>query len=77
MMEKLRTQKKLLVPSILFFLTIADNLNFLQEVSVDAISFLREVFPIKFPGIKTIPTTDTEIKNIIHSLKAKNWWNNK
>jgi hypothetical protein len=34
--------------------------------------FLKKAFPRKFPGIKTIPTTKTEIKSIIHSLKAKN-----
>jgi hypothetical protein len=36
-----------------------------------AISFLKEGFPRIFSGIKTIPTTETEIKSIIHSLKAK------
>jgi hypothetical protein len=36
------------------------------------ISFLKEVLSRKFPGIKTIPTTETEIKGIIKSLKAKN-----
>jgi hypothetical protein len=41
-------------------------------VRADAISFLREAIPRKFPGIETIPTTETEIKIIIHSLKAKN-----
>jgi hypothetical protein len=30
----------------------------------DAISFLKEAFPKTFPGIKTIPTTGTEIKCI-------------
>jgi hypothetical protein len=38
----------------------------------DAISFLKEAFPRKFPGIKTIPTTKTEIKSIIHSIEARN-----
>jgi hypothetical protein len=42
-----------------------------QEVRGDAISFLEDAFPRKFPGIKTIPTTETEIKSIIHSFKAK------
>jgi hypothetical protein len=37
----------------------------------DAISFLKAAFPVKFPGIKTIPITETEIKIIIHSLKSK------
>jgi hypothetical protein len=38
----------------------------------DFISFLKDVFHVKFPGIKIIPTTKTEIKSIIHSLKSKN-----
>jgi hypothetical protein len=37
----------------------------------DPISFLKEAFPGTFLGIKTIPITETEIKSIIHSLKAK------
>jgi hypothetical protein len=32
----------------------------------DAISFLKDAFPVKFRGIKIIPITETEI---IHSLK--------
>jgi hypothetical protein len=35
----------------------------------DAISFLKNAFPVKLPDIKIIPTTDTEIKSITHSLK--------
>jgi hypothetical protein len=38
----------------------------------DAVSFLKAAFPVKFPGIKIIPTTETEMKSIIHSLKSKN-----
>jgi hypothetical protein len=44
------------------FLTITENLNLHQEVRGDAISFLKEAFPRKFPGINTIPTTETEQK---------------
>jgi hypothetical protein len=56
----------------MFFLTITENLNLHQEARGDAISFLEDAFPGKFPGIKTIPTTETGIKSKIHSLKAKN-----
>jgi hypothetical protein len=56
------------MPSIL---TITENLNLNQEARGDAISFLKDAFPRKFHGIKTIPTTETEIKRIIHSLKTK------
>jgi hypothetical protein len=43
-----------------------------QEVKGDVISFLKEAFHRKFPCIKTIATTETEIKGITHSLAAKN-----
>jgi hypothetical protein len=43
-----------------------------QEGRGGAISFLREAIPRKFPGVKTIPSTGTEIKSIIHSLTTKN-----
>jgi hypothetical protein len=43
-----------------------------QEARGDAISFLKDAFPRKFPGIKTIPTTETERKSIINSLKTRN-----
>jgi hypothetical protein len=38
----------------------------------DAISFLKEAFTRKFPGVKNIRSIETEIINIIHSFKAKN-----
>jgi hypothetical protein len=60
------------VPSILFFLTVAENLNLHHEMRGDANLFLREAYPRKFPAIKPIPTTETEIKSVLHSLKAKN-----
>jgi hypothetical protein len=55
-----------------FFLRIIEHLNLHQEVRGAAISFLKRAFPRKSPGIKTIPTTEIEIKSIIHSLKARN-----
>jgi hypothetical protein len=54
-----------------FFLTVTENLYLHQELRSDTISFLKEAFPRKFPVIKTSPTIETEIKSIIHSLKAK------
>jgi hypothetical protein len=54
-----------------FFLQTTEDLSLHQEES-DVISFLKKPFPRKFPGIKTIPTTKTETKSIIHSLKAEN-----
>jgi hypothetical protein len=37
-----------------------------------AISFLKDAISVTFPRIKIIPTIETEIKSIIHSLKSKN-----
>jgi hypothetical protein len=53
-------------------LQITENPNLLQEEKGDVISLLKNAFSRKFPGIKTIPTTETEIKSITHSLKAEN-----
>jgi hypothetical protein len=49
------------MPSIFFFLTIIESLNLHQVGREYAISFLKNAFPVKFPGIKIIPTTETEI----------------
>jgi hypothetical protein len=38
----------------------------------DSISFLKDVFPCKFHGIKIVPTSEAEVKSIILSLKSKN-----
>jgi hypothetical protein len=52
-----------------FFLTITVGLKLQQVRNEDAISFLKDAFPVKFPDVKIIPTAESEIKNIIHSLK--------
>jgi hypothetical protein len=49
-----------------------ENLSLHQEESCNVISFLRRAFLRRFPDIKIISTAETEIKTIIHSLKAKN-----
>ena len=54
-----------------FFITITDTLNIQQIQQGDAISTLKYSFPTNIPSIKIIPTTETEIKSIIHSLKPK------
>jgi hypothetical protein len=36
-----------------------------------AISFLKAAFPVKFPRIKIIATTEYENKFMIHSLKPR------
>jgi hypothetical protein len=45
----------------IFFLTITESLNLHIMGKEDAISFLKDAFPVKFPDIKIIPTTETEI----------------
>jgi hypothetical protein len=52
-----------------FFLTITESLNLHKMGKEDAVSFLKDTFPVKFPNIKIIPITETGIKSIIHSLK--------
>jgi hypothetical protein len=55
-----------------FVLSIAEKLNLHQAEKEDSISFLKDQFPCKFHCIKIFPTSETEIKNIILSLKQKN-----
>jgi hypothetical protein len=54
------------------FLTITENLNLHQMGNKNALSFLKDAFPKKFPSIIISPTNEAEIKNIIHTLKPKN-----
>jgi hypothetical protein len=55
-----------------FCLAVTEKLNFHQELRGDAILILKEAFRGKFHGVNTIPTTETEIKSIIHFLRARN-----
>jgi hypothetical protein len=55
-----------------FFLSIAENLNLHQVGKEDPIYFLKDAFRCKFHGIKIVPTSEAEVKNIILSLKYKN-----
>jgi hypothetical protein len=50
------------------FLTIIENLNLRQVRREDAISFLKDAFPVKFLVFKIIQTTETGIKSVIPSL---------
>jgi hypothetical protein len=47
----------------IFFLTITESLNLHKMGKEDAISILKYAFPVKFPNIKIIPITQTEIKD--------------
>jgi hypothetical protein len=40
-----------------FFLTTTESLNLHQAGREDTVSFLKAVFPVKFPSINIIPTT--------------------
>jgi hypothetical protein len=51
-----------------FFLTTTESLNLHQVGREDAVSFLKAAFPVKFPNINIIPTTETEMKSVILSL---------
>jgi hypothetical protein len=55
-----------------FFLTTTESLNLHQAGTEDAVSFLKAAVPVKFPSINIIPTTETEMKIVINSLKSKN-----
>ncbi|GFG38826.1 hypothetical protein Cfor_11239 [Coptotermes formosanus] len=55
-----------------FFLNITENLDINHKGKGDAISFLKDSFPINFPSLKIIPISEPEIRIIINSLKAKN-----
>jgi hypothetical protein len=61
-------QEQWLRPSTICFLTITESLNLHQVGREDAVSFLKATFP----GIKIIPSTESEMKSIIHTLKSKN-----
>jgi hypothetical protein len=45
------------MPSIPFFLMITEGLKLQQVRNKDAVSFLKDAFPVKFPDIKFIPIT--------------------
>jgi hypothetical protein len=55
-----------------FFLAITESLNLYQTGTEDAVSFLKAAFPVKITSINIIPTTETEMKSVINSLKSKN-----
>jgi hypothetical protein len=52
-----------------FFLTITENRNLHQAGKEGAISLLKNSLPNKILVIKLIPTTEAEMKSIIHFLK--------
>jgi hypothetical protein len=60
--EKVKDPEVIAVSFNTIFLTITENLNVHQEVRADVISYLKEEFPTKFFGIKTIPTTEIDKK---------------
>jgi hypothetical protein len=54
-------------------LKITENLHLPQEARGNDVSFSKNAFSRKFPDFKIIPTTETDINRIVHSLKAKNY----
>jgi hypothetical protein len=69
--EKIKAPEKVADVFNSFFLSTAENINLHQVGKEDPISFLEDAFPCKFHGIKTVPTSEAEIKSIILSLKSK------
>ena len=67
----LRDQKTVANTFNNFFLTISEKLDIHTLGKGDAISFLKDSFPTKFPNLNVIPITEAEIKSIISSLKPK------
>jgi hypothetical protein len=53
------------------FLTITEGLNLHKMGKEDIISFLRDIFPVKFPDIKIISTTEAKI-NKYNTFPEKN-----
>jgi hypothetical protein len=62
----LRNNEKVKDPEVVVIIT--ENINLHEKMRGYAISLLNKAFSRKFPGIKTISITETEIKSI---LKAK------
>jgi hypothetical protein len=58
--------------SSIFLLAITGSLNLYWVGKEDAISFLNLRVHVKLPHIKTIQTTETDIKCIIYSHDTKN-----
>jgi hypothetical protein len=64
--------------SVLASFIVTSRVNFLTSLNLHKMGDKKMLFhfaasfPVNFPNIKTISTTETEIKSIIHSLKSKN-----
>jgi hypothetical protein len=58
--EKVNNPQKVVDSFNTFSLKITENPELRQETGDDAISFLKNAFPIKFLHFKLIPTTETE-----------------
>lgn len=54
-----------------FFLKITESITLHTMGKEDAISLIKETFPVQFPGIKIIPSTETGMKGMTHSLQLK------
>jgi hypothetical protein len=66
--EKVKDPRTMAFAFINFFLTITESLNLHQAGREDAVSFLKAKFPGKFPGIKIIPITETEMKSTYNTF---------
>jgi hypothetical protein len=70
-MEKVKDSETVANAFKYFILTITESLSLHKIGNEDAISFSKDAFPVQLPGTKIISNTETEVKNIIRSLKSK------
>jgi hypothetical protein len=66
--EKIKDPEKVADVFNSFFLSIAENL-YLNQEEKDPIYFLKDAFPCKFHGIKTVPTSSSNQKTHLVMMK--------
>jgi hypothetical protein len=70
--EKLKDPKIMASAFNNFFLMVTEKLNIQKFEKGDALSFLKDLLPENFSGIKIIPITEAVIESVMYSLKPKN-----
>jgi hypothetical protein len=64
--EKLRDQTNVANGFSNFFITITEKLNIQHTEKGDAISVLKDSFPLTFPSTEIIPIVEAEVKSIYY-----------
>jgi hypothetical protein len=70
-LQKQKITEKIVDTFSNFILIIAQSLLLYKEVEEGEMSVLKDCFPVKFLGIKSIQTTEAEIKSIMVSQLKK------